>query len=64
MKIIDQYLHQIDNSNPVRDGVLIAIIVAVGVSSLLESAVATVTTQMKRFGKNDKVRIQILVHGV
>ena len=53
MKIIDQYLHQIDNSNPVRDGVLIAIILAVGVSSLLESAVATVTTQMKRFGKND-----------
>ena len=53
MRTIDQIRHQIDNSSPVRDGVLIAIIVAVGVSSLMESAVATVTTQMKRFGKND-----------
>ena len=53
MRIIDHYRHQIDNSNPVRDGVLIMIIMVVGVSSLLESAVATVTTQMQRFGKNE-----------
>jgi hypothetical protein len=53
MKTIDQIRHQIDNSNPVRDGVLIMIIMAVGVSSLLESAVATVTTQMQRFGKSE-----------